>query len=92
MIPAERYPNDAEPVTEPFVLDLVALIPTQRCAPPDVVRAAPPRPPVRRPDPVLVQEMAAPPARQPFVARLTAVVVGTGLVAVLLLVVLLGFR
>jgi len=86
VIPAQRYPHGGEPVTEPFVLDIVALIPTQRCAPPDVPAA---QPPARQPDPVLVQQMAPRPRRRPIVDRLTAVVLGGVLVAVLLLVILL---
>ena len=89
MIPAQRYPDGypdgGEPATDPFVLDLVALIPTQRCARLDVPATGP----VRRPDPVLVQQMAPRPGRPPIVGRLTAVVLGGVLVAVLLLLVLL---
>jgi hypothetical protein len=90
VIPAQRYPqgypDGGEPVTEPFVLDLVALIPTQRCAPADVPRA---QRPARQPDPVLVQQMAPRPRRRPIVDRLTAVVIGSALVAILLLVLLM---
>jgi hypothetical protein len=86
VIPAQRYPDGypdgGEPATDPFVLDLVALIPTQRSARPDVR-------PVPRPDPVLVQQMAPRPGRPPIVGRLTAVVLGGVLVAVLLLLVML---
>lgn len=85
MIPAQRYPDGGEPATDPFVLDLVALIPTQRCAPPHV----PVTVPIPRPDPVLVQQMAPRPGRLPIVDRLTAVILGGVLVAVLLLVLLL---
>jgi hypothetical protein len=89
VIPAQRYPDGypdgGEPATDPFVLDLVALIPTQRSARPEVPA---PRP-VPRPDPVLVQQMAPRPRRPPIVGRLTAVVLGGVLVAVLLLLVML---
>ena len=89
VIPAQRYPDGypdgGEPATDPFVLDLVALIPTQRSARPD----APAARPVSGPDPVLVQQMAPRPGRPPIVGRLTAVVLGGVLVAVLLLVTLL---
>jgi hypothetical protein len=86
VIPAQRYPDGysdgGEPATDPFVLDLVSLIPTQRCA-------VPAARPAQRPDPVLVQQMAPPPGRPPIIGRLTAVVLGGVLVAVLLLVLLL---
>jgi hypothetical protein len=89
VIPAQRYPDGnpdgGEPATDPFVLDLVALIPTQRSARPDLPTARR----VPRPDPVLVQQMAPRPGRPPIVGRLTAVVLGGVLVAVLLLALLL---
>lgn len=93
VIPAQRYPDGypdgGEPATDPFVLDLVALIPTQRSARPDVPAARPVARPVSGPDPVLVQQMAPRPERPPIVGRLTAVVLGGVLVAVLLLLVML---
>ncbi|SHK29286.1 hypothetical protein SAMN05443637_104262 [Pseudonocardia thermophila] len=46
---------------------------------------------VRPPNPVLVEELALPSTRRPALDRVTAVVLGAGLVAVLLVVTLLVF-
>ncbi len=92
MIPAQGHPDGGEPATEPIPANLVALIPAQRCAPPD--EDAPVTVPLQRvrpPNPVLVEELALPSTRRPALDRVTAVVLGAGLVAVLLVVTLLVF-
>lgn len=81
VIPAQRHPHrSGEPATEPLVVDLTALIPAQRSSSPAVLDPVP--------NPVLVQQLAArsSTAVRPLIARVTAVIIGVGLVAVILVV------
>ena len=86
MIPAQRHPYWGEPATEPMVaVALSARVPAQRSSSP--AQPDPVQPNPVQPNPVLVRQLAVRGAAvRPLVDRVTAVIIGVGLVAAILVV------